>query len=389
MKKYVWLVLLGIGIISLASCLIYVPYEEGPVPERPYERDYGRYTGDRDISFFYEYLSPHGSWVHFSPHGYVWIPHHMRYGWRPYTHGRWVWTDYGWTWASYFEWGWVPFHYGRWGWDRHLGWYWIPGTVWGPAWVTWRYSNLYIGWAPLPPDVEFIVGIGVRNVRYSYPHHYWIFIEGRHFQHTYLDRYVLPYERNVTIINTTVHKTNITVRNNRVINEGVDIDQIRRVTRSDVAKYQLQEARQPGEARIGANELILYKPSVTKNEAAKPRRVLSKEEAQDRVSRQSLGEPDERGGMTPARLKEEQEREERLLESSQQSEKEDLIRKQDEERRLAGSTSEKEQVEKEYKVKAEELNKKHEAEKSQIKKRHEEEEEKDVKKKKIKKKEDK
>ena len=34
---------------------------------------------------------------------------------------------------------------------RAYGWCWAPDTVWGPSWVTWRYSGDYCGWAPLPP----------------------------------------------------------------------------------------------------------------------------------------------------------------------------------------------------------------------------------------------
>ena len=38
---------------------------------------------------------------------------------------------------------------------RGYGWSWVPGTVWAPAWVTWSYSDSYVGWAPLPPTVVF------------------------------------------------------------------------------------------------------------------------------------------------------------------------------------------------------------------------------------------
>ena len=35
-----------------------------------------------------------------------------------------------------------------------------PDTVWGPSWVTWRYSNDYCGWAPLPPFAVYRAGVG-------------------------------------------------------------------------------------------------------------------------------------------------------------------------------------------------------------------------------------
>ena len=36
----------------------------------------------------------------------------------------------------------------------------MPGYVWGPSWVTWRYSNAYCGWAPLPPAACYRPGFG-------------------------------------------------------------------------------------------------------------------------------------------------------------------------------------------------------------------------------------
>jgi len=52
--------------------------------------------------------------------------------------------------ASNYPWGWAPFHYGNWVY-ADAGWCWVPGRVWAPAWVDWRYGNGYVGWYPLPP----------------------------------------------------------------------------------------------------------------------------------------------------------------------------------------------------------------------------------------------
>ena len=66
-------------------------------------------------------------------------------GWRPYTHGRWVYSDdHGWIWASDEPFGWATYHYGRWAWINNCGWVWIPGDQWAPAWVSWRRSNDYV-----------------------------------------------------------------------------------------------------------------------------------------------------------------------------------------------------------------------------------------------------
>jgi hypothetical protein len=68
-------------------------------------------------NYFYNALSPYGSWRESPDHGWVWQPSVavVEPDWRPYLHGgRWIWTDHGWYWHSFYSWGWAPFHYGRW-----------------------------------------------------------------------------------------------------------------------------------------------------------------------------------------------------------------------------------------------------------------------------------
>jgi len=94
-------------------------------------------------------LAPYGQWVDDSNYGQVWRPE-VAYGWRPYVDGYWAWTPYGWTWVSSEPWAWT-LHYGRWGLVPALGWVWVPGSVWGPAWVDWFWGDGFVGWAPLTP----------------------------------------------------------------------------------------------------------------------------------------------------------------------------------------------------------------------------------------------
>jgi hypothetical protein len=100
---------------------------------------------------FYQPLAPYGSWVEVSSYGRCWHPTDVGADWAPYTAGHWEWTDAGWYWQSDEPWGWACCHYGSWYYDPSVGWVWIPGTEWAPAWVTWRDSDDYIGWAPCGP----------------------------------------------------------------------------------------------------------------------------------------------------------------------------------------------------------------------------------------------
>lgn len=110
------------------------------------------------VTYFYDSLSPYGTWVYLEGTGYVWQPNAVVVNaeWTPYSDGgHWVWTDSGWYWASDYSWGWAPFHYGRWMRTSHHRWVWCPDTEWAPSWVTWRVHDNYCGWAPLPPRTRY------------------------------------------------------------------------------------------------------------------------------------------------------------------------------------------------------------------------------------------
>ncbi len=63
---------------------------------------------------FYDQLAPAGDWLYVSPYGQVWQPRGVGPDFRPYaSSGHWVYTDYGWSFVSDYNWGWATFHYGR------------------------------------------------------------------------------------------------------------------------------------------------------------------------------------------------------------------------------------------------------------------------------------
>jgi hypothetical protein len=112
-------------------------------------------TGDHQI--FFAELSRFGEWFETRDYGYVWQPTALgaNPAWRPYTRGRWVNSDQGWTWLSDEPFGWAVYHYGRWVLLAQHGWVWVPGDDWAPAWVSWRQNDDYLGWAPLPPETLY------------------------------------------------------------------------------------------------------------------------------------------------------------------------------------------------------------------------------------------
>jgi hypothetical protein len=382
MKKNILILMLAF--IAMASCVIYVPVDEG---SPPYRDDYYEdpYSTQMDTSYFYDYLSPHGIWVSHPPYGYVWIPDRMAYGWRPYTRGQWVWSDFGWTWVSQYRWGWVPFHYGRWGWDRYLGWYWVPGTEWGPAWVSWRTGDMYIGWAPIPPEARFVPGVGIRTLPFSLHHSCWVFVEYPYFLNTRLYRYALPMERNLTIISYSTLRTDIRIRDNRIINSGIDIDHLRRMTKQTISRHELTPAESPGQSTVREGRVEIYNPIISRNESARPKRIVEREEAQGRITRTTMQEPIEQVETQEKQLKDVQKQEIKNLEDSQEKELQQVLRKKKQEEEAAKNATAKQKIKKEYDQKVTKIKQSHEKEKTEIKKRHKKEEE-QTKKKKIKKK---
>ncbi len=184
------------------------------------------------FDFYYDQLSPMGEWAEVDGYGYVWHPNGVDGDWAPYTDGYWSYTDAGWTWVSYEDWGGITYHYGRWTFIEDYGWCWVPGYEWGPAWVSWRKSDEYVGWAPLPPECDWEPdrGIGVwADVHYDIGPRWYNFCHFRNFGAPVLRHVLLPRIRNVDICFGTVNITNITFNRGYgcVYNGGFDYDYVR------------------------------------------------------------------------------------------------------------------------------------------------------------------
>ena len=216
-----------------------------PGMREPRERETRQRAPTSGYSTFYTKLEPHGAWLETADYGYVWQPREAESSrsWRPYTNGRWVYTDAGWTWISEEPFGWATYHYGRWTRLRGVGWVWVPGEQWAPAWVSWRKSNDYVGWAPLPPEARFDQRTGIHNWSDNYydigPDQY-SFVPTREFGAQRIESTIVPPERNMTIVNQTTNVTNITYNNTTVVNEGPNYDEVRAQSREPMQRFRLE-----------------------------------------------------------------------------------------------------------------------------------------------------
>jgi hypothetical protein len=285
MKKllYVGLALLTFALHGCGPTSIVVqstPAEPPPPPPAP----------EGSYQSFYDALSPYGQWINNPDYGYVWMPS-VAPDFTPYgSNGHWVYTDEGWTWDSDYPWGWAAFHYGRWFFEDGYGWMWIPGNEWAPAWVTWRQSPDYYGWAPLGPQVSISASYGGS---YNPPPHYWHFVPQQYVARPQVNNYFVSEQQNVTIVHNTTIIRNTTINNTTIVNNNVnnrgtrnnyaggpDPAEVSRVSGAPLRPVPLRESNRPGENSAGG-AFSIYRPRINQpspsggggSSAAAPSRV--------------------------------------------------------------------------------------------------------------------
>jgi hypothetical protein len=196
------------------------------------------------VSFFHEQLSPHGRWVTAASYGDVWIPSGVAAGWEPYVDGEWVYTDYGWTWMADDPWGDIPYHYGTWAWADPYGWCWVPGAIWAPAWVTWAYTDDYVGWAPVPPSFVLTASgyvgapIVVASTRY-------VFVPTTRFVGVPVSTVRVAPAQNTTILARATKTTRFQVSNGTVRTAGPPTARIEKATGRPVERVSAARIKTP------------------------------------------------------------------------------------------------------------------------------------------------
>ncbi len=241
------------------------------------------------VDFFYDNLDAHGEWREVGDYGYCWQPRGVDRDWRPYSDGRWVYTDAGWTWDSDEPYSWAVYHYGRWARVDRIGWVWVPGTEWGPAWVSWRRSDRHVGWAPLPPEAEFHHSVGFSNridIDFDIGPTHYNFVEVRNFGAPRLRSFVIEPSQNITIINQTTNITRVTYVNNVVYNEGPRYEAISRESAQPIRRLRLERRQlkddsrmvssDQSRSRVEGDSLQVLAPPVIAKATAAPKKVAAK-----------------------------------------------------------------------------------------------------------------
>jgi len=242
------------------------------------------------VDFFHDNLESYGDWREVGDYGYCWQPRDVAPNWRPYNDGRWLFTDAGWTWDSEEPYSWAVYHYGRWARLDRVGWVWVPGTEWGPAWVSWRRGPQHIGWAPLPPDAAFDRSVGFSaqvDSDYDIGPSNYSFVAVRDFGSPRLRTVIIEPAGNVTFLRQTKNITRITYVNNVVYNAGPHYEVISRESALPIPRLKLERRESfdgdPGQvkaeqlrSRVEGDSLhILALPFVTRPATA-PRKVVAR-----------------------------------------------------------------------------------------------------------------
>ncbi len=261
----------------------------------------GTSSGQIDVNFFYDTLKDDGSWFNTTEFGDVWQPYiaYKSDSWRPYTDGYWSYTDGGWMFVSNENFGWAVYHYGRWTKLQDIGWAWVPGTEWAPAWVTWRESKPdaatggpaadapvsatttdaptddkgappppppvenngprpggpapgenYIGWAPLPPE-PIAVGTGYSygptvDVDFGIDPYAYVFTDYRSFGSPWIAGVIFDSDRGYYCCDHSVNITNVYYNGGGrgyrgFYNGGPNYDRFRGVTERPIPQLALRQ----------------------------------------------------------------------------------------------------------------------------------------------------
>jgi hypothetical protein len=268
--------------IAVAAMLSAIPLV-APVPTLPIAAQ----AQELQVSFkvFFDDLRPHGLWVKHARYKYVFCPR-VDAGWRPYTHGHWLYMrDRGWYFDSDEPFAWAVYHYGRWVDDDRLGWCWVPGNHWAPAWVSWRRSKDYVGWAPLPPEEDgFQVRIEV-NVNEP-PEHDWVFVPVKRFVEPQLSVVIVVADKDPDVYRRTEFVGPVVVQNNVVINNVIDIDFIQQQTNTEVKVVDPKPVEDPKQVQASAEgdaTIAVFAPKVEepKEDEAPPEAVEPEQAAQE------------------------------------------------------------------------------------------------------------
>ncbi|HAX49603.1 MAG TPA: hypothetical protein PK605_08930 [Ignavibacteria bacterium] len=251
------------------------------------------------VSFqsFYDILSPMGEWIQITKEDidedlsdgegegrfsasyyddesylFIWRPN-VSEDWKPYSRGKWEYTDHGWLWTSSDSWGNSTYNYGRWWNSPKYGWVWLPGYTWAPAWVRWKVTgdDNFIGWVPLTPKAKWKseTGITDNNYRYTNKEADWVFVDAVTFTGDITPGGVKNASENSALMKSSTNITDIKVEDDRIITGGPDVNRIEEKTGKKFGRKKLRFSKGNKNTVIGENDVTVPRETFDRSKGEK------------------------------------------------------------------------------------------------------------------------
>jgi hypothetical protein len=212
----------------------------------------------------------------------------------PYNDGQWLNTDQGWYFKANTPQEDLTSHYGRWALDPNLGWVWLPGKVWSPAWVEWRENTDYVAWAPVPPGVyiqnDAITQTTLNENRYT-------IVEKKQFiePSVYKYRYQYVENKNKIMIKEMTKIDGVIIKNKTVINKGPEVSVIEKSVGKKIEQVKIKKTGKKDETGYAQDVISVYTPEfkktteVKKEPVSKPEKRVSYKDAK-KITKEEKGE---------------------------------------------------------------------------------------------------
>lgn len=255
----------------------------------PVNSEENLYLNTVSFQSFYDVLSPMGEWIQitkddidedlsdgegqsFSARSedevlFIWKPDTEK-DWKPYSVGKWEYTDHGWLWVSGDNWGNSTYNYGRWWNSPKFGWVWLPGYTWAPAWVKFKVSNddNYISWVALTPKAKWDSEKGITgdNYRYSNKASDWVVVDNMTFTGDISTSKLQPEVKVNSILSDSREITDIRTSEDMIITGGPDVNRIEEKTGKKMKRKRLRFGRDKGKTIIGNDDVTVFKEQFRK-----------------------------------------------------------------------------------------------------------------------------
>lgn len=211
----------------------------------------------------------------------------------PYTNGQWINTDAGWYFRAASEPEEITHHYGRWVHSPSVGWVWVPGRVWAPAWVDWRIQDDYIAWTPVPPSYYIVNNTIITPPVYE---ERYVVVERRYFVEPVIYTHIIT--ETPFVVTTWTRPEGIVVVNNTVINRGPEVMVIQNVIGAPIPVVTVSHVKTKSKVIYTSSQFNVYTPDfkkvkiknkITKTTVTSPHNYVSYENA---VVKNKVGKQD-------------------------------------------------------------------------------------------------